>query len=224
MNILPRRLTFFLIVGCAVLLVALAALLLPILYYRFGPPDIEATAAAVAVRATEVALTATEVAVAATRAAAENPLPVGETAAGTDELTWNGLKIRVVAVNREAWPLIQAQNQNNEPPLPGKTMLLITAEVTNVAGPEETPVSINTSDFKLIGERRLLYTTYDEESRCGVIPDELDGVVARQSYPMSGNICFQVPQAEGGFQLVYEQYVGDYPAVYIDLPEPKQGR
>jgi hypothetical protein len=103
-------------------------------------------------------------------------------------------------------------------------MLMITVEVTNVAGSEETPVGINTSDFQLIGERRQLYTTYNEESNCGVIPDDLDGVVARQSYPMSGNICFQVPQDEGGFQLIYEPYVGDYPAVYIDLPQPEGGR
>jgi hypothetical protein len=223
MSAVTRKLIFFLIVGFAILLVALVTLLMPILYYRFGPPDLEATKAVVAIRATEVALTVTEAAVAATRAATEGPRQAGETAAGTDELTWNGLKLRVVAVNREAWLLIQAQNQNNEPPLSGRTMLMITVEVTNVAGSEEGPVSINSSDFKLIGEQRLLYTTYDEETRCGVIPDELDGVVAWHSYPMTGNICFQVPQDEGDFQLVYEQYVGDYPAIYIDLPEPEAG-
>jgi hypothetical protein len=124
MSTLPPRLTFFLIVGFAILLVALVALLMPLLYHRFGPPNLEATAAAVAVRATEVALTATE-------AAVENPEQTAETEAGTDELTWNGLKIRVVEVNREAWPLIQAQNQNNEPPLSGRTMLMILVEVTH---------------------------------------------------------------------------------------------
>ena len=214
MNTLPRRLIFFLIIGFAVLVVAIAATLMPLLYYRFGPPDLEATEVALSVRVTEAALKATET-------AAERPAQAIETEAEMDDLTWNGLKLRAVAVNRDAWPLIQAQNQNNEPPLPGRTMLMITVEVTNITGSEEAPVGINTSDFQLIGDQHRPYTTYNEETNCGVIPDELDGVVARQSYPMTGNVCFQVPQDEGGFQLVYEQYVGDYPAVYIDLPEPK---
>jgi hypothetical protein len=205
MNTLPRRLVFFLIVGFAVLVVAIAATLMPLLYYRFGPPD---------VRVTEAALKATET-------AAERPSQAVETEIETDDLTWNGLKLRVVAVNPDAWTLIQAQNQNNEPPLPGRTMLMITVEVTNIIGSEEAPVGINPSDFQLIGDQRHPYTTYNEETNCGVIPDELDGVVARQSYPMTGNVCFQVPHDEGDFQLIYEQYVGDYPAVYIDLPEPK---
>jgi hypothetical protein len=226
MTVTTSRLIFFLIVGAAVLIVGFAALLMPLLYYRFGPPDLEATAAAVAIRATEVSLDATEAAVAATKAAATPGADevTSERGDGSDELTWDGLKIAVVAVNRDAWPLVHVQNENNEPPLPGRTMLMVTVEVTNVAGPQEAPVAISSADFNLIGDRRTLYTTYGEETACGVIPDELDGVVARQSYPMTGNICFQVPLDEQGFQLVYEQYTGDYPAVYFELPEPELGR
>lgn len=225
MNTIKSRLIFILIVGSAIFLVALAAILMPVLYYRFGPPDQAATITAVAIQATEVALSATKAAVAVTQAAAtptanERPQP-SRTEGKADELTWNGLKIAIVEVNRQAWPLIHAQNENNEPPLPGKTMLMVMVEVTNVAGSKEEPVAINTTDFKLIGERRLLYTTYNEGTRCGVIPDELDGVVAIGNYPMTGNICFQVPQDERGFRLVYEQYTGDYPAVYFDLPEDR---
>lgn len=215
MTVPPSRLIFFLIIGAAILVVGFAALLMPLLYYRFGPPDLEATAAAVAIRATEVTLSATEAALAATQVAA-TPF-AGEPG---DELTWDGLKIAVVAVNRDAWLLVLAQNENNEPPLPGRTMLMITVQVTNVAGDQEAPVAISSSDFNLIGDRRTRYTPYGEETACGVIPDELDGVVARDSYPMTGNVCFQVPLEEGKFQLIYEQYVGDYPAVYFALPEP----
>ncbi len=43
--------------------------------------------------------------------------------------TWNGLLISVEDVDPNAWPLIKAHNQFNDPPLNGRQMLLITLRV-----------------------------------------------------------------------------------------------
>jgi len=129
--------------------------------------------------------------------------------------TWNGLQITAVNVEPDGWPLVKAQNRFNKPPLPGKRMLLITVRVRQVEG--EKPVTISASDFKVVGERKTIYNTYSNETNCGVVPDELDGVVTKE-HPISGAICVQVPQDENGFVLVYEPYVGNTPAVYISLP------
>src|SRR5262245_14637586 len=92
MNTTKSMLLFILIVGSAIFLVALAAILMPLLYYRFGPPDLAATVTAVAIQATEVTLSATEAAAVATQTAAtpganETPQPT-QPEAGANELTW----------------------------------------------------------------------------------------------------------------------------------------
>lgn len=52
----------------------------------------------------------------------------------SQNLTWNGLRTSVVPVNKDAWALVKAQNENNAPPFEGKCMLMITVQVANVEG------------------------------------------------------------------------------------------
>jgi len=134
--------------------------------------------------------------------------------------TWNGLQIGVISVEEDGWPLVKAQNPYNEPPAPGKRMLLVTVQVEKAEDADDQPVSVGAQDFKVVGERGVVYTTYGKETRCGVVPDELDGVVT-PDHPISGAICVQVPEDEKDLVLVYEPYVGDKPAVYIPLPPGK---
>jgi len=129
------------------------------------------------------------------------------------DLTWNGLKIEIADIDYQAWPLIKAQNSNNEPPLEGMTMILISVRVTNVGGDPEEPVALDRSDFQLVGERNAIYQTF--RMSCGVVPDDLDGLVPLGG-SMDGKICFQAPADEGGFELIYETI--DVPAVYFQLP------
>jgi len=131
----------------------------------------------------------------------------------SDGLTWNGLKIQVAHINYDAWPLIKAQNRNNDPPLEGMTMVLVTVRVTNAEGTDAEPVRLTASDFQLIGNRNTVYETF--RVSCGVVPDRLDGVVALGT-SFDGNICFQVPIEESDFKLIYEP-TGS-PAVYFDVP------
>lgn len=132
--------------------------------------------------------------------------------------TWNGLQIEILEVNRDGWPLLQAFNQFNDPPVPDRQMMLIYLKLTNVAGPKGEYVPITATDFQVIGSHNTPYSTYAEESHCGVVPDDLEGILPQQGW-MSGNICVQVPQDEQEFKLIYEPSGGDYPALYFALPE-----
>jgi hypothetical protein len=209
---------FFVIVGSALVLVAFLAALSPFLPRWLGPPDLPATVTVMAIRATNVSLTATEAAVEGRTIEISSHQVSEESLAGTNDLTWEGLQIEILAIDDNAWPLIKFHNHNNEPPLAGKQMLLIKLRISKPGGTEEEYIGIDSSDFKLIGSHNVVYTPWGDESRCGVVPDELDGVVT-EALSVEGNVCFQVPRDDNRFKLVYEQYIGDYPAIYIDLPE-----
>ena len=137
-------------------------------------------------------------------------------AAGGPEngLTWDGLKLDVANVNYDAWPLIKAQNQYNDPPLNGMTMLMVTLRATNIEGTPGEPIRLWDSDISLIGDRNVVYKSY--EVGCGVVPDRFDGVLDVGD-SMDGNVCFQVSTDEGGFQLIYEPH--NVPATYVNVPD-----
>lgn len=145
--------------------------------------------------------------------------PTNAPAAGQpdDGLTWQGLQLDVTNVNYNAWPLIKAQNQFNNPPLDGMTMLMITLRATNLEGTPGEPVQIRDSHVKLIGNKNVVYKSY--EVGCGVVPDGLNGVVDVGD-SMDGNVCFQVSPEEGEFQLIYEPF--DAPATYVTVPAPDE--
>lgn len=124
-----------------------------------------------------------------------NPVPAGETLH-----TGDYYDMRIVDVNGDAWPAVQAENQFNDPPARGNRMIMIRVHVKRAR--EETD-TIGDSSFYLIGNSNTKYTTYDSESRCGVIPDRLYGKLSPGD-ETEGNVCFQVPQEEKGLLLVYD--------------------
>jgi hypothetical protein len=128
MSSITQKAIFFLIIGAALVLVSVIVALGPAAMYKFGPPDLTATTVALSIRVTEVALAVTEAAI-----SHKNPqIMLTPGAAMTKSVTWNGLHIEVLSVTQDAWPLVQAQNHNNKPPLPGKRMLMAMVMVTNV--------------------------------------------------------------------------------------------
>lgn len=160
---------------------------------------------------------ATESAVTDPPATGTSPVATPRQSATTsgDNQTWNGLRVDVIGVNRNGWPVIKANNQYNDPPLSGMRMLLLTLRVQNVTGPPEEPVRLYDADFKLMDDQNVIYETF--RVSCGVIPDLLDGVVPRGG-TVDGKLCFQIPAETSNFRLVYEPY--DFPAVYFDVPDP----
>ncbi len=111
--------------------------------------------------------------------------------------TADGWEIRVLAANYDAWPQIQAANQFNDPPRPGNRMVLVTVQAANVGSDLAVSRNISASDFRITGDRGVVYTTFGDSTRCGVVPDSL----AWDTFPgavVTGNVCVQIPEDENG--------------------------
>jgi hypothetical protein len=132
-----------------------------------------------------------------------NPVPRGQ-----GGLTPHGWQVIVLDLNPDAWPVVLAENQFNDPPAPGNRMVIIRVGVTNVSV-EDEPGAIFSSLFYFTGSRNIVYSTFGELSRCGLIPDELYGKLYRGSY-VEGNICFQIPVDETDLRLLYEYFWDEY--------------
>jgi uncharacterized cupredoxin-like copper-binding protein len=118
-----------------------------------------------------------------------SPLPVGTAAAIGD------YEISVVETNFDAEAEILAKNRFNDPARPGNVMIMTTLDVT-YTGNATGNIAFDVS-YDVVGSRGLAYTTYDEKSSCGVIPN--GPYEAPEMYPgasLSLNICWQVPEDE----------------------------
>lgn len=144
----------------------------------------------------------------------QSPVPWGESWPTPD-----GLLIRVVDVDLDAWPRVLAENQFNDPPAEGIRMVMVMVEVTNEDGGSDTPCKIDDSDYRVVGERGVIYSSFDSTTRCGVIPDELDWELFSGA-TVSGNVCVMLPKDEGELRLIYKPGSGwDEDVVYFDLAE-----
>jgi hypothetical protein len=129
------------------------------------------------------------------------------------------LIIRVLGVDFDAWERVLAENQFNDPPDAGMRMLMAEVEVTNANGDANTPRTIDDSDYRVVGDRGIIYKPFDSATRCGVIPNELDRELFLNA-TITGNICVVVPQDEGELRLIYNpNYEWDEQVVYFDLTE-----
>ena len=128
----------------------------------------------------------------------DDAFPKGEVMTGSD-----GTQIRVVSIARDAWPLISAKNQFNNPPKEGNRFFMVRLEITNPPDALQS-VTLSTYDFELIGDNRVVYTQFDEG--CGLIPDELDSEIFSGG-SIEGNVCFELPTDEGGLILIHKPWL-----------------
>ena len=143
----------------------------------------------------------------------DSPLETGDVMKGAD-----GTEIVVTGVVEDAWPEIQAENSFNAPPQQGNRYYMISVEVAYPAG--STSVSVDSDDFRLIGDNRVvytpafsyyfrrassgtMYTPSDDSYSCGAIPDELS-VEIFAGGKTEGNICFQIPNDESVLILIHQ--------------------
>lgn len=131
------------------------------------------------------------------------PVRLGQSARVEDNL-W---ELTVVAVNRDAWPLVQAASRFNDPPAANMKMLMITVRAKNVSTAQK-PENIDSFSFRLVGARNQLYDNFDEKHDCGTIPDDLDADLFPGGQAQ-GNVCFKVASDETGFVLVWEDFFSD---------------
>ena len=126
----------------------------------------------------------------------DNPLPPGSTLHGA-----NGTTTVVTGIVEDAWAIVQAENQFNDPPDPGNRFYMATVAVSYVSGTDS--LNVAEADYSLVGDNRVVYTSF--ENSCGVIPDELDA----ELFPggrAEGNVCFQIESDDSNFVLIHEPF------------------
>ena len=132
----------------------------------------------------------------------DNPVAAGETLIGSD-----GREIQVIGIIPEARQQVAEENSFNDPPAEGNRFHMILIEVTNP--PDGDPVMVEGYDFELVGDNRVVYTSLG--NTCGVIPDALGGILGTEIFGggrVQGNICFEIPEDEGGLILIHQPGFG----------------
>ena len=126
----------------------------------------------------------------------DNPVETGGVLQGS-----NGTETVVLGIVEDAWSLIQAENQFNDPPELGKRFYLVSLQVSYVSGTDS--LNLDESDYSLIGDNRIVYTPHGNS--CGVVPD----VLGAELFPggrTQGNVCFQVEGDDKNFVLIHEPF------------------
>ena len=102
-------------------------------------------------------------------------------------------EVTVFSVNPDAWDVILAENQFNDPPEDGHLFFMANMRLKYL-GPDSTlPFSHIT--LKTVGDAGVAYSTFDPG--CGVIPDELDSF--RELFTngqIEGNVCWQIASTD----------------------------
>lgn len=135
--------------------------------------------------------------------------PIGGVMKGAD-----GAEIRALEITADAWSLILAENQFNDPPEQGNRFFMFRVEIT-IPSDALQAVDVDDFDFELIGDDRVIYNYSDG---CGIIPDELD----RELFPggsAEGNVCFEIPTTERGLILIYKPGYGEENRRFLHLTE-----
>jgi hypothetical protein len=138
-----------------------------------------------------------------------SPIKLGQP--GRVDDTW---EVTVLAVNRDAWPLVQAANRFNDAPGPNERMVMVRVRAKNISRNDKAE-NIDEFSFRLVGSRNQLYSAFDAKTRCGVITDELDADLFPNGQT-EGNVCFKVPGDETGLVLVWQEFLTDR-ATYFAL-------
>lgn len=126
-----------------------------------------------------------------------------------------GWSLQITDVELDAWSVVSAENQFNDPPADGYQYALFTVEAT-YDGDAEPVDPYWTFDFAIVGSRG---NTFDDG--CGVIPSPLRDVGDMYAGATgSGNVCIAVEadQIEGGALRVSAGFRDE--GVFLLLPSP----
>ncbi|SEH73126.1 hypothetical protein SAMN04489835_3401 [Mycolicibacterium rutilum] len=117
-----------------------------------------------------------------------DPLRIGEPVSNKD---WTV----VLGQPREAWSLIEAENQFNDPPDPGMEFWMVPIRATYTGSESGHPMLVS---VKFVGADNR---TYSDD--CGVIPNPLNQIGELYSGGVAeGNACVQVPAGADGLWTV----------------------
>jgi len=138
----------------------------------------------------------------------ENPVPFGHTLTVPP-----GWEIKLLKVDWDAWPEVQAENMFNDPPQSGYKMILAKVSAKNAQSGGDTDL-VSEMDFAFVGSQNVVRNPFDPG--CGVIPDE----IFAELFPggrTEGNVCFQAPTSETGLLMIAEFSWSDEDRRYFAL-------
>ena len=132
-----------------------------------------------------------------------NPLPLGQSVGiviGAEH--W---RLHIISTQPDATAAVLAENQFNDPPVPGNQFFIATVGVDYVSGAQAWNPGIRiVDDLMTVGPSNVVYSAYGSTSRCGVIPD--DFLFKPDLLPggsMTGNQCWSVPSSEAGSLVAF---------------------
>ena len=140
-----------------------------------------------------------------------NPLPAGAVLQGSD-----GARVQVLGVMPDAQSVVALLDPASPPPEEGHRFYMLELLVSHPAG--SNTITVNHSQFKLVGRSRVVYDTVDHP--CGPIPKRLNGEIFSGG-EIKGNLCFQIPQHEDQLVLIHDPaYYGSDSRRFLSLTYP----
>ena len=140
-----------------------------------------------------------------------NPLPAGTVLQGSD-----GARVQVLGVMPDAQSVVALLDPASPPPEEGHRFYMLELLVSHPAG--SNTITVNHSQFKLVGRSRVVYDTVDHP--CGPIPKRLNGEIFSGGQ-IKGNLCFQIPQHEDQLVLIHDPaYYGSDSRRFLSLTYP----
>ena len=130
----------------------------------------------------------------------QNPVPFGTTVEVRADNPMDHWELTVVDTIPNAWEVIQAENQFNDPPEPGIQFFIVKIRAKYL-GPESNELFLDVS-FKALGDSSVVYTGYG----CGVIPDELDDLTELfTGGQIEGNDCFEIAASDAASLTMFAE-------------------
>lgn len=122
-----------------------------------------------------------------------NPIPLGQQVKFD-----NGWEVTVLHATPSAWPQIQAANEFNSAPEPGKQFFMVDVAVT-YSGPGSDSL-FGSIEFHAVDSSQVSL----DNSGCGVLPNPLDELGKLfTGGQLSGNICFVESAATSGSLVMF---------------------
>ena len=123
---------------------------------------------------------------------------------GDQVVTHDGFSLWVEEVVEDATQIVLAENQFNDPPVPGNQFIMIRIKVKNNS--PKTQSFVAPWRLSAVGNSNVEYN-----ESCGVLPDDFDGFRDLfQGGELSGNICFTVKSSDVNSLVMYDDgYFGE---------------
>jgi hypothetical protein len=149
------------------------------------------------------------VAVAARPGSRNNPYAFGAAGVMPDRFA-----IRIVSVNRQAWPVLEAANASNRPPGPGRTYVLVTMRATNRG--KRANIPFDDGITAAVSRSGASYNTL--ANRCGRVPTDVANIdVVPPQHTVTARTCWAVPTAEAASLVMFYKTYDGAPGPYFAL-------